>query len=171
MLGKFLSMKQLAGPRAEERAPALLEALCLPVTDSRVGGRYVSSLSKLPGTSYWATSTPRFRQDLFGVQFEGPGLGQLGRLRHRLVRAGFTDRGTVGGRRTFARPVPFGANAKVDLEGLRTVFLEAEAILGDSAEAVPERPSFLEFMQASPWADVELELPERIAEPERPLDL
>lgn len=156
--------------RSEDRAPALLEALRLPVMGRRGRGRYVTSPTAVPGVSYWATSLPRFRRDAFGVQFEGIGRDRLRFLKSDLIRAGFIDRGEVDDRVTFERPLPFCADSGIDIESLRSAYRDAEAILSRPVEPGERKLTFLEFMQNSPWAGIEIELPERRIEPERPID-
>ena len=163
-------MDSRATDRSEDRAPALMEALHLPIVGRRGRGRYVTSPTAVPGVSYWATSLPRFRRDGFGVQFEGMGRDRLRFFKAELVRAGFLDRGEVDDRVTFERPVPFGADAQIDVKGLQAAYEDANAILARQVEPNQRQLTFLEFMQASPWAGIEIELPERTIDPERPVD-
>jgi hypothetical protein len=164
-------MVELTLSKAEERAPALLAALRLPIAVRRVGGRYLTSPSRLPGVSYWATSMPRYKRDGFGVQFEGAGLTYLGRLRSALARAGFDDRGQNEGRHTFERQLPFAADGQIDEAALAEAKRAVDALLATAPEAGAREMTFRQFMQASPLFGIELDIPPRTGAPARPVDL
>jgi hypothetical protein len=164
-------MVDLSLSKAEERAPALLKALRLPIAVRRVRGRYLTSPSRLPGVSYWATSMPRFKRDGFGVQFEGAGLTYLGRLKSALARAGFNDRGQNDGRHTFERELPFAEGGRIDEAALAEAKRAVDDLLAGQPKSGGSKMTFLEFMEASPLYGVELDIPPRTFAPERPVDL
>lgn len=150
----------------EDRAAAILRAAEQEPDTQKASGRYRRSAPLQPGVRLWATSRLRQRQDLLGAQFHGAGRSRAETLAARFRAAGFEERNPETSKVTYAKPIPFAADGSIDVEEVRQVRSEVEAILGRRSET----RSFREFMLASPWADVELELPERAVEPERQID-
>lgn len=154
----------------EERAQAVLAAIGQQADTSAASGRYRRSKPIKPGVRYWSTARLRQREDVFGVQFHGPGLAEAHRLQVAFERAHFEVRNPETSKITYARPIPFGPNEKVDTKAVAEARRAADAILGGQS-STKGGMTFLEFMQASPLADVELDLPERVIEPERVIGL
>lgn len=159
----------------EERAQAVLAAIGQQADTRAASGRYRRSTPIRPGVRYWSTARLRQREDVFGVQFNGPALEEARRLRSAFERARFEVRNPETSKITYARPVPFGPGREVDTVALAEAKRVADAILGTQGDqpagASGKGSTFLEFMQASPWADTEIELPQRIGAPERRVDL
>ena len=147
----------------EARARSVLSALDLQPATRAASGRYLRSVPVRPGVRYWATSQPRSRKDLLGIQFYGEGLEDARRLRARLEDAGFEARSPQTGQATFAKPVPFSPDNAVDAPALRLLRRELDAILAEGEHAGVAEPnrSFRNFMLASPLADQTLDLPTR----------
>lgn len=154
-----------------DRAEAVLAAADQTADSRAAGGRYRRSLSIRLGVRYWATSRMRQREDLFGVQFHGEGLKEARRLEPAFRRAGFEARNPESSKITFAKPVPYAPDGSVDADRIEAVRRSADAILGHDSSPDTAGMSFLDFMQASPWAGVEIELPKRTLDRERPVDL
>lgn len=151
----------------EERAQAVLAAIGQPADTSAASGRYRRSTPIRPGVRYWSTARLRQREDVFGVQFHGPGLAEAHRLQAAFERAHFEVRNPETSKITYARPIPFGPDEKVDTKAVAEARRAVDAILGGQSSSKKGGMTFLEFMQASPFADVELNLPQRVLEPER----
>lgn len=148
---------------SETRACSVLTVLDLQPATRAASGRYLRSVPIRPGVRYWATSQPRSRKDLLGVQFYGEGLAEARRLHVRLEQAGFAARSPQTGQATFAKSAPFSADNGVDGPALRLLRRELDAILaaGEQAGLAEPARSFRDFMLASPLADQEIELPTR----------
>lgn len=153
----------------QERARAVLAAIGQQADTRADSGRYRRSTPIRPGVRYWSTARLRQCEDVFGVQFHGAGLAEARRLQAAFERAHFEVRNPETSKITFARPIPFGPNETVDAKAVAEAKRAADAILGMQVSGSSQGTTFLEFMQASPFADVELDLPERVAEPDRPL--
>jgi hypothetical protein len=154
----------MAPSSAEERAHKVLKTLGLRPATRAGSGRYQRSEPIRPGVRYWSTSQPRRRQDFFGVQFFGQALSDAETAAARLERAGFTRRTPQTGQLTFARPVDFGPGGELDTVGLSTARQDLDEIILTGRSTARDAGSglaFREFMLSSPWADTELELPER----------
>lgn len=151
---------------ADTRALAVLAALNLQPATRAASGRYLRSTPVRPGVRYWATSQPRSRRDMLGVQFYGEGLPEARRLRARLEQAGFIARSPQTGQETFAKTVAFADDDAVDEGALRGVRRELDSILSEAALADTHetRRSFRDFMLASPLSEVDLSLPSREAD-------
>lgn len=150
--------------QAEQRAGAVLAALGLCPATRSASGRYQRSLPISPGVRYWSSSQPRSRRDLFGVQFFGEGLGDAGRCAAVLQSRGFVQRSPQTGQMTFAKAIDFAPNGELNEQALLRARKEVDAALGELSDKPPPDRSgrtFREFMLNSPWADVEIELPER----------
>lgn len=147
----------------EARARSVLTLLDLQAATRAASGRYLRSVPVRPGVRYWATSQPRSRKDLLGVQFYGEGLAEARRLRARLEQAGFEARSPQTGQATFAKATPFSADDAVDGPALRLLRRELDAILAQAEGAGVAEParSFRDFMLASPLADQQIALPPR----------
>lgn len=152
----------------EDRAQALLAAIGQEADSKAASGRYRRSRPIRPGVRYWSTARLRQREDVFGVQFHGPGLAEAARLRAAFERAHFEVRNPETSKITYARPIPFGPGERVNEAALAEAKRAADAILGGPNDPAGCEMTFLEFMQASPWADLEIELPERVID--RPRD-
>ncbi len=155
----------------EERAQAVLAAIGEQADTRAASGRYRRSTPIRPGVRYWSTARLRQREDVFGVQFHGPALEEARRLQSAFERARFEVRNPETSKITYARPIPFGPGEGVNATALAEAKRAADAILDGAADVAPKRQSFLEFMQASPWADTEIDLPRRVVGPERQVDL
>lgn len=151
----------------EERAQAVLAAIGQQADTRAASGRYRRSKPIKPGVRYWSTARLRQREDVFGVQFHGPGLAEAHRLKAAFERAHFEVRNPETSKITYARPIPFGPDERVDAEAVVEARRAADAILGGQSGSTKGGAAFLKFMQASPFADVDLDLPERVVEPER----
>ena len=145
----------------EARARSVLAVLDLQAATRAASGRYLRSVPVRPGVRYWATSQPRSRKDLLGVQFYGEGMTEARRLRVRLEQAGFEPRSPQTRQATFAKPVPFSADDAVDGPALRRLRRELDAILAEGAGGADPTRSFRDFMLTSPLADHEIALPTR----------
>lgn len=154
-----------------DRAEAVLQAGGQRADTRAASGRYRRSPAIRAGVRYWASSRLRQREDLFGVQFHGrEGKATALRLQAAFERAGFETRNPETSKVTFARAIPFGAGDGVDAESIRSAKSTIDAILGGEPPPSSGR-SFREFMLASPWADIEIELPVRRHDPARDIDL
>jgi len=141
-----------------------LKGLGLQPATGAKGGRYRRSLPLKPGVRFWATSRPRSREDMLGVQFFGEAVRE-GQLRAaELERRGFVRRAPQTGQITFAKPVPFAQGEEIDTAALGSVRRELEALLarevspGEEGRTPHSALSLREFMLASPLADLELDL-------------
>lgn len=150
----------------EDRSAAVLAAIGEEADTGVAGGRYRRSSPIRPGVRYWSTTRLRQREDVLGVQFHGPGIAEAQRLRAAFERARFEVRNPETSKITFARAVPFGVSEQIDAEALAETKKVVDAILGVAA-ASDTGKAFLAFMQASPLADVDLNLAERTTQPER----
>jgi hypothetical protein len=155
----------------EERAQAVLAAIGQHVDTRAASGRYRRSKPIRPGIRYWTTARLRQREDVFGVQFHGPALSEALRLRAAFERANFEIRNPETSKITYARPIPFGPDENLDAEALAEAKRAADAILGTHPAPGLSTMSFLEFMQASPLAGVELDLPPRTLQADGAVDL
>jgi len=150
--------------QAEQRAEAILKTLGLSPATRGASGRYQRSLPIRPGVRYWSSSQPRSRRDLFGVQFYGEGLEEGQRYADALATRGFVRRRPQTGQLTFAKPIAFRIDDGLDAAALSQARREVETALAPAPEAAPRDRSgraFREFMLRSPWADLDVEPPER----------
>ncbi|WP_282008560.1 hypothetical protein [Brevundimonas aveniformis] len=155
----------------EDRAVAVLAAIRLEADTRAASGRYRRSKPIRPGVRYWATSRLRQQEDVFGVQFYGEGLREARRLQRAFERAHFEIRNPETSKITYACPIAFGPGKSVDVEGIATARRTIDTILGSTVTPTTQGASFLEFMRASPWADIEIDLPDRVRQPDRPTGL
>lgn len=159
---------------AEERAVAVLQAVGAEAVTRAASGRYRRSEPIRPGVRYWATSTPRRREDHIGVQFYGVGVEQGRKLKARLEQEGFAFHRPQPGQLTFARPVPFGPDDGLDSKGLLSARKRLDALIQQRspaapAEAAPTADDLWVFMKSSPLADLELPDPDRSGSDRRTL--
>lgn len=163
----------------EERSEAVLKSVGERVASRAASGRYVRSEPiRNRKVRYWATAKPRSREDHLGVQFYGDGVREAERYRRELESAGFLRHKPQPDKETFAKPVPIKADGAMDIEALNEAKRHLDRILhvgeGDAPAPRTAQPSgptegaalrtgadFLSFMQASPLAGVELDLPSR----------
>lgn len=146
----------------EARAAALLEVIEAPRSTKAASGRYLRSSPIRRGVRYWATTQGRYEQDLIGVQFFGLGVAEGKKLSNTLERAGFLARTPQKSQLTYAKPVEYRSDGRIDETAVRSVRRQIDELLG--AQAAPETPgrtSFRAFMAKSPLADIELILPDR----------
>lgn len=155
----------------EDRATAVLAAVGEEADTQAASGRYRRSRPIRPGVRYWSTARLRQREDVFGVQFHGAGLVEAKRLRAAFERAHFEVRNPESSKITYARPIPFGEDEQVDSKAIFEAKRAVDVILGAQPDSRKRSMTFLEFMQASPWADTEIDLPERLIDPPRPTGL
>lgn len=149
-----------------ERAAAVLRAVGVQPVTSAARGRYQRSRPFLPGIRYWSASKPRLRRDLLGVQFFSHGVIEVGAHVDNLAMLGFTLRSPQTGQLTFAKEVAFAPGDFLDDAQLKAARRDIETVFGKWAEVIeppegPPRRTFRAFMLASPWANTEIELPER----------
>ena len=145
----------------EQRAAAVLEVIAASAVTRSASGRYRRSEPIAPGIRYWASSQPRLRRDLLGIQFYGgEWLARAALLRDPLERAGFIKRTPQASQLTFAKLVPFGPADRLDFTALRATKDEVDAIL-KAAPIAGEPGAFRRFMLTSPMAEIDLPLPSR----------
>lgn len=143
---------------AEDRAVAVLRAMDAEPATKAASGRYVRARDKRPGVRLWATTQQRYRQDLVGVQFYGRSRSEGEALAALLERNGFRQRTPQAGQLTFAKPVDYAADGRIDADAVAAVRQQIEGLINGAApKAEPGvKRSFRDFMLASPLADVEL---------------
>ena len=146
----------------ETRAAALLAAIDAPKSTKAASGRYLRSSPIRRGIRYWATTQGRYERDLIGVQFFGQGVAEGEKLGKILERAGFLARTPQKSQLTYAKPVEYRPDGRIDETAVRRVRRQIDDLLDtDVARETPGRTSFRAFMVKSPLADVELILPDR----------
>ena len=143
---------------AEDRAVAILKAMDAEPATKAAGGRYVRARDKRPGVRLWATTQQRYRQDLVGIQFYGRSRNEGEALAPLLERNGFLQRTPQAGQLTFAKPVDYAADGRIDTAAVAAVRRQIEGLIsGVPSKAESGRPqSFRAFMLGSPLSEVEL---------------
>lgn len=136
-----------------DRAIAVLAAAGEPPAIERPTRRYIHSRDRRRGVRVWATSTPRSRTDLLGLQFYGEGLLEGERLEPALERLGFFAHSRQPQQLTFAKPVAFSSDGQIDRTAVSRVRQEIDTLLNQ--QSAPQQ-SFRDFMLASPLSEVEL---------------
>lgn len=147
-----------------ERAVAVLGAAGEQPAVPEPTRRYVHSRDRKRGVRVWATTTPRTRTDLVGLQFYGEGVGEGERLETALGRLGFFAHSRQPRQLTFAKSVAFSPDGQIDRAAVSQVRREIDSVL-DQRSAVDAAPAkgFRQFMLASPLAEIDLPDPQRPA--------
>jgi hypothetical protein len=151
---------------AEDRAVAILKAMDAEPASKAASGRYVRARDKRPGVRLWATTQQRYHQDLVGVQFYGRSREEGEVLAPLLERNGFKQRTPQAGQLTFAKPVDYAADGRIDAAAVAAVRRQIEGLInGAASKAEPDAPqSFRAFMLGSPLSEVELPVTSRKGE-------
>lgn len=106
----------------------LKQAGLLPRT-SRTEERYWVADGPVPGLDYWATATPKFRSDQFGVELKARNLIRMAdELEIRFARAGFMRR-KDGRSVIFARTLRHGEQGTADPADVRRARDDLDALL------------------------------------------
>ena len=127
--------------------------------------RYVHSRDHRRGVRVWATTTPRSRTDLVGLQFYGEGRNEGERLEPVLERLGFFAHSRQPRQLTFAKPVAFSPDGQIDRAAVLRIRQEIDSVL-ERPESLPSSarsPSFRAFMLASPLAEIDIPETDRAA--------
>lgn len=143
---------------AEDRAAAVLKAMDAEPASKAASGRYVRARDKRPGVRLWATTQQRYRQDLVGVQFYGRSREEGAALASLLERNGFQQRTPQAGQLTFAKPVDYAADGRIDAAAVAAVRRQIEGLINGAAPKTESGgpQSFRAFMLGSPLSGVEL---------------
>jgi hypothetical protein len=162
-------------------ADLILGAAGIKGVKSVASGKYRLSKVEDFGGAYWATHLVRDPRDEFGLQFNGiAGLKFAEKYRNKLMLFGFIDRdeGKQNGKATFVRSISQLADGSPDVKAIRAAKAELDLILSQGASLSNQvgtktapRVSFVDAFRGSLPFYVDLELPPRIAEPMREIDL
>ncbi len=96
------------------------------------------------------------------MQFFGQGVAEGEKLSKTLERAGFLARTPQKSQLTYAKPVEYRPDGRIDETAVRSARRQIDELLGTQGAPEPSgRTSFRAFMAKSPLADIELILPDR----------
>ena len=155
----------------EERSYAVLEAIGETAAKSVASGRYRHSEELSPGLRFWSTSFDRDRSDALGVQFTAGALEHATKLRKAFLDAGFEERDARDvSKVTFCKRISRLAGGGLDLTALTSLKADILSIVRtnvDDGQANPLEKDFVSFIRRSPLYGVELDIGERVVEPER----
>jgi hypothetical protein len=146
-----------------ERAVAVLGAAGEKPAVPEPTRRYVHSRDRKRGVRVWATTTPRTRTDLVGLQFYGEGVGEGERLETALERLGFFAHSRQPRQLTFAKSVAFSPDGQIDRAAVSQVRKEIDSVLDQRHPVGALATGFRAFMLASPLAEIDLPDPQRPA--------